>query len=128
MDPGILPGSTRTRRTPRDADPFHSTPSRPLTMETRAHHLLIGSFAILAFLIGLGFVLWLSKTGAEREFRHYDVVFTEAVTGLSKGGLVQYNGIKVGEVSRLSLDPRDPRKVIARVRLEGGTPVKQDTV
>ncbi len=97
-------------------------------METRAHHLLIGSFAILAFLLGLGFVLWLSKVGADREFSDYDIVFTEAVTGLSKGGLVQYNGIKVGEVSRLSLDPADPRKVIARVRLDGGTPVKTDTV
>ncbi len=97
-------------------------------METRAHHVLIGSFAILAFLLGLGFVLWLTKMGADREFRYYDVVFTEAVTGLSKGGLVQYNGIKVGEVSLLSLDPKDPRKVIARVRLDAGTPVKQDTV
>ena len=38
-------------------------------METRAHHILIGTFAILAFLLGLGFVLWLSKTSADREFR-----------------------------------------------------------
>ena len=96
-------------------------------METRAHHVLIGSFAILAFLLGLGFVLWLSKTSADREFSYYDVVFTEAVTGLSKGGLVQYNGIKVGEVTQLKLAPDDPRKVIARVRLDGETPVKVDT-
>lgn len=96
-------------------------------METRAHHILIGSFAILAFLLGLGFVLWLSKTSADREFGYYDVIFTEAVTGLSKGGLVQYNGIKVGEVSQLKLDPADPRKVIARVRIDGGTPIKVDT-
>ena len=95
-------------------------------METRAHHVLIGSFAILAFLLGLGFVLWLSKTSADREFSFYDVVFTEAVTGLSKGGLVQYNGIKVGEVTQLKLAPDDPRKVIARVRLDGDTPVKVD--
>jgi phospholipid/cholesterol/gamma-HCH transport system substrate-binding protein len=96
-------------------------------METRAHHILIGSFAILAFLLGLGFVLWLSKTSADREFGYYDVVFTEAVTGLSKGGLVQYNGIKVGEVTQLKLAPDDPRKVVARIRLDGDTPVKVDT-
>lgn len=96
-------------------------------METRAHHILVGTFAILAFLLGLGFVLWLSKTSADSEFRYYDVIFTEAVTGLSKGGLVQYNGIKVGEVTQLKLAPDDPRKVIARVRLDGGTPVKVDT-
>ena len=96
-------------------------------METRAHHILIGTFAILAFLLGLGFVLWLSKTSADREFHDFDVVFTEAVTGLSKGGLVQYNGIKVGEVIQLKLAPEDPRKVIARIRLDGDTPVKVDT-
>ena len=96
-------------------------------METRAHHILVGTFAIVAFLLGLAFVLWLSKTSADREFRYYDVVFTEAVTGLSKGGLVQYNGIKVGEVTQLKLAPDDPRKVIARVRLEGDTPIKADT-
>jgi phospholipid/cholesterol/gamma-HCH transport system substrate-binding protein len=97
-------------------------------METRAHHLLIGTFAILAFVLGLGFVLWLSKVGADREFTYYNVIFTEAVTGLSKGGLVQYNGIKVGEVVQLKLDPQDPRKVIAYVRIDGGTPIKQDTI
>lgn len=97
-------------------------------METRAHHILIGTFAILAFALGLGFVLWLSKASADREFGLYDVVFTEAVTGLSKGGLVQYNGIKVGEVVQLKLAPDDPRKVIARVRIDGGTPIKTDTV
>ncbi len=97
-------------------------------METRAHHILIGSFAILAFLLGLGFVLWLSKTSADRQFGYYDVVFTEAVTGLSRGGLVQYNGIKVGEVEQLKLAPDDPRKVIARVRIDGGTPIRKDTV
>ncbi|MEO8011627.1 MAG: MlaD family protein [Dokdonella sp.] len=97
-------------------------------METRAHHILIGSFAILAFLLGLGFVLWLSKTSADSEFGYYDVIFTEAVTGLSRGGLVQYNGIKVGEVVQLKLAPDDPRKVIARVRIDGGTPIRKDTV
>jgi phospholipid/cholesterol/gamma-HCH transport system substrate-binding protein len=97
-------------------------------METRAHHILIGAFAIAAFVLGLGFVLWLSKTSADKEFGLYDVVFTEAVTGLSKGGLVQYNGIKVGEVVQLKLAPDDPRKVMARVRIDGGTPIKTDTV
>ena len=72
-------------------------------METRAHHVIIGAFAIGVFLLALGFVLWLSKSSIDREFAVYDIVFNEAVTGLSKGGLVQYNGIKVGEVTQLSL-------------------------
>ncbi|MGB0134883.1 MlaD family protein, partial [Dokdonella sp.] len=96
-------------------------------METRAHHILIGAFAIAAFVVGLGFVLWLSNSGADSKFSDYEIVFTEAVTGLSKGGLVQYNGIKVGEVTQLKLDAKDPRKVIAQIRLDSDTPVKVDT-
>jgi phospholipid/cholesterol/gamma-HCH transport system substrate-binding protein len=98
-----------------------------MTMETRAHHVLIGAFTIGVFLLALGFVLWMSKSGADRRYNEYEIVFTEAVTGLSVGGLVQYNGIKVGEVSALRLAPDDPRKVIARVRLDASAPVRQDT-
>ncbi|MFI4969367.1 MAG: MlaD family protein [Lysobacterales bacterium] len=96
-------------------------------METRAHHVLIGAFTIGAFLLALGFVLWLSKSSVDRTYNDYDIVFTEAVTGLSTGGLVQYNGIKVGEVRELHLATDDPRKVIARVRLDATAPVRQDT-
>lgn len=96
-------------------------------METRAHHVLIGAFTIGVFLLALGFVLWMSKSSVDQKFNDYEIVFTEAVTGLSVGGLVQYNGIKVGEVSALKLAPDDPRKVIARVRLDASAPVRQDT-
>lgn len=96
-------------------------------METRAHHILIGAFTIGVFLLALGFVMWMSKTSGDRRYAEYEIVFTEAVTGLSVGGLVQYNGIKVGEVSALSLSPDDARKVIARVKLDATAPVREDT-
>src|SRR3954468_9414682 len=96
-------------------------------METRAHHVIIGAFAIGVFALAMAFVLWLSKSRIDQEFALYDIIFNEAVTGLSKGGLVQYNGIKVGEVVQLTLAKDDPRKVIARIRLDADTPIKQDT-
>ncbi len=96
-------------------------------METRANHVLIGLFTILVCVLGLLFALWAANYAANRDWDEYEVVFTEAVTGLGTGGIVQYNGINVGEVRRLSLDPKDPRKVIARIRLTADTPVKIDT-
>lgn len=96
-------------------------------METRAHHVLIGLFTVLAVTAALLFALWLGKSSVDQEFRVYDVVFKEAVTGLSIGSAVQYSGIKVGEVSTLGLDPRDPRIVRARIRVASTTPIKQDT-
>ena len=96
-------------------------------METRASHVLIGAFAFATLILGFLFVLWLGKLSLDREWEYYDIVFTEAVTGLTVGGAVQYNGIQIGEVRKLSLDPKDPARVIAHARVAGDTPVKVDT-
>ncbi|MCG8292724.1 MULTISPECIES: MlaD family protein [Pseudomonas] len=96
-------------------------------METRAHHVLIGLVTVLVVAGAMLFGLWLTKSSVDTAFKDYEVVFNEAVSGLSRGSPVQYNGIKVGDVSSLRLDPKDPRRVLARVRLSGDTPVKEDT-
>ena len=96
-------------------------------MEPRAHHVLIGLFTVLTVGAALLFALWLNKAGADRAFTDYEVIFNEAVSGLSQGSAVQYSGIKVGDVISLGLDPDDPRTVRARIRIVGHTPIKQDT-
>jgi len=96
-------------------------------METRAHHVLIGLFTVIVVAGALLFGLFLAKSSVDREFKDYQVVFNEAVSGLSNGSSVQYSGIKVGDVISLRLDPKDPRRVLARIRLGGDTPVKEDT-
>lgn len=96
-------------------------------METRAHHVLIGLFTVLLVTGGLLFALWLGKSSADRSFSEYEVVFEETVTGLSRGSAVEYNGIRIGDVHALWLDPEDPRKVRARIRVAAGSPIKQDT-
>jgi phospholipid/cholesterol/gamma-HCH transport system substrate-binding protein len=96
-------------------------------METRANHVLIGAFTILISILAVAFALWAANYSSSKQWDQYEVVFSEAVTGLGTGGIVQYNGINVGEVTKLRLDPKDPRKVIARIRLQADTPVKVDT-
>lgn len=96
-------------------------------METRANFVLIGAFTLLVALGLLAFGLWAAKFSSDRNWQQYQVVFSEAVTGLSVGSPVQYNGIAVGSITDLALDPNDPRKVIAQLRLNASTPVKTDT-
>ncbi|THF63752.1 MCE family protein [Pseudothauera nasutitermitis] len=96
-------------------------------METRAHHILIGLFTLIVVGAALAFALWLGKAGHDKQFNHYDVVFEEAVAGLSKGSTVEFNGIKIGEVNDLRLDPRDPRRVLARIRVDSKAPIRTDT-
>ncbi|MBD8525442.1 MlaD family protein [Pseudomarimonas arenosa] len=96
-------------------------------METRAHHVLIGVFTLVVVAAAMAFALWVGKSSLDREWQPYLIVFTESVTGLTVGGAVQYNGIQVGEVRRLSLDPNDPSRVLAEVRIGSEVPVKTDT-
>jgi len=96
-------------------------------MEPRAHHVLIGLFTVLAAAVAVVFALWLGGAGKNGGERHYVVVFNEAVRGLSEGSAVQYSGIKVGEVVKLSLDPGDPRTVRARIKVQDNIPVRRDT-
>lgn len=96
-------------------------------METRAHHILIGLFTAMAGAGLMLFVMWMSQSVVDSDIKRYDILFREAVSGLSVGSVVQYSGIRVGDVEQLTLDPEDPRQVWARVRVAANTPVKTDT-
>lgn len=96
-------------------------------METHARYFLIGVFSLVVTIALILFTLWLGKLQIDREYREFDVRFHESVTGLSVGGIVQYHGIQVGEVRKLSLDANDPRQVRVRIRVAADTPVKTDT-
>lgn len=96
-------------------------------METKANYVLIGAFTLIVSVGLLLFGLWAAKFASDRNWNRYEVIFNEAVTGLTEGSSVQYNGISVGTVERLRLDPRDPRKVRALLKLSNDAPIKVDT-
>ena len=96
-------------------------------METKANYVLIGAFTIAVSVCLLLFALWGANWSSERSWQQYLVIFNEPVTGLSEGSAVQYNGIAVGTVERLSLAPDDPRRVRALLRIQARAPVKSDT-
>ncbi len=96
-------------------------------METRANFVLIGAFTLFGILGSLGFFLWLAKVEVDQQYAYYDVLFPD-VSGLGDAGDVRYNGLPVGQVVRLSLDPIDPSKVRVRLEVDAKTPVKTDTI
>lgn len=96
-------------------------------METRANYVLIGLFALAVIAGAFGFVYWFSRAGEVGDRATYRVVFDGAVSGLRTGGWVLFNGIKVGEVSDLKLNPQNPRQVIATVTVDKSVPLRTDT-
>jgi phospholipid/cholesterol/gamma-HCH transport system substrate-binding protein len=96
-------------------------------METRANYVVIGLFTLAVIAGAFGFVYWFSRTGDGGERAAYRVVFDGAVSGLRTGGWVLFNGIKVGEVSDLRLNPQNPRQVMATINVDKSVPMRTDT-
>ncbi len=96
-------------------------------METRANHALIGAFTLAVIAAAFAFVWWFSDIGQNRDRAIYRIQFPGAVSGLTPGSAVLFNGIRVGDVVNLNFDPQDPAKVIARVEIAKNTPVRTDT-
>jgi phospholipid/cholesterol/gamma-HCH transport system substrate-binding protein len=96
-------------------------------METRAPYALIGFFVLAIVGSVFGFVYWLHNTGGLGERTIYRVRFENTVSGLLTGAPVLFNGIRVGEVTGLNLDPGNPRQVIATIAVVSTTPVRADT-
>src|SRR5215475_12648109 len=96
-------------------------------METRAPYALIGAFVIAIFGAVFGFVYWLHNTGGLGERAVYRIRFENTVSGLVAGAAVLFNGVRVGEVTSLNLDPDNPRHVNAKIVVVARTPVRTDT-
>lgn len=96
-------------------------------MERNAHYALVGLISLVLTIAIVLFVMWLARLQFAEQYDTYDVDFTGPVRGLSAGGEVYFNGIRVGEVTRLSLDAENPNRVVARVRVASDAPIRTDS-
>jgi phospholipid/cholesterol/gamma-HCH transport system substrate-binding protein len=96
-------------------------------METRARYALIGLFMLAVIAASFGFVYWLENKGGFGQRDVYQVRFQGSVSGLLPGSGVLFNGLRVGEVTGLSLNPDEPQEVIATIGIANGTPIRADT-
>jgi phospholipid/cholesterol/gamma-HCH transport system substrate-binding protein len=96
-------------------------------METKANYTLIGVFTLAVVVAVFGFVFWFQSIGGSGERTYYRVAFDGSVAGLRTGGSVLFNGIRVGEVIDLRLNPKQPQQVVATVSIDKAVVVRTDT-
>ncbi len=96
-------------------------------MENRARYTLIGLFVLAIIGAAFGFVYWLENTGGLGEHATYIVRFNQPVSGLTSGSGVLFNGVRVGVVSDVRLDPNDPKRVTLTLSIDPQTPIRADT-
>lgn len=92
-------------------------------MESKAQYALIGTMVIIFIIAALSAVLWLSGSNLDQEFDEYVVTFDGPIRGVQEAAEVRFNGIKVGEVTTIRLDPDDPNKVRVSIAVFVETPV-----
>jgi phospholipid/cholesterol/gamma-HCH transport system substrate-binding protein len=97
-------------------------------METKAHYALVGFFAIALVAATALFAVWLGQLRFSQTYNEYDIVFQGPIRGLEEASEVRFSGIKVGEVTRLRLDPDNSSNVIAHIRISSDTQVTDDSV
>jgi phospholipid/cholesterol/gamma-HCH transport system substrate-binding protein len=97
-------------------------------MEIRARYTLIGLFTLSAIIAAFAFVYWLNNASGLTGRDVYRVRYENTVSGLLKGSAVLFNGIRVGEVTDLELDPGHPKQIMAILGVNRSTPVRADTV
>jgi phospholipid/cholesterol/gamma-HCH transport system substrate-binding protein len=96
-------------------------------METRARYALIGVLTLGVIIAAFAFAYWLRSAGGFSERVVYRIRFDSPVIGLLRGSRVLFNGIPVGEVTGLALNPSDPRQVMVTIAVDRATPVRADT-
>jgi len=96
-------------------------------METRAHYVAVGAFVLAVIVLGFVAVVSLGRIEFAQELSRYYVFFRGSVSGLSKGALVQYNGITVGRVIDVRVDPDDLENIQVTVEIDKSlVPIKAD--
>jgi phospholipid/cholesterol/gamma-HCH transport system substrate-binding protein len=97
-------------------------------MERNANYALVGLISVILTIGLVVFCVWLAGSGLSRSFDTYNISFEGPVRGLSQGAEVHFNGIKVGDVTRIYLDPKDSRLVIATAKVTSDVPIRTDSV
>jgi phospholipid/cholesterol/gamma-HCH transport system substrate-binding protein len=93
------------------------------------NYTVVGAFVIALGAALIAAVLWLAAGGAWRQkVDFYLTMMEESVAGLSINAPVKFNGVDVGQVRTIRLDPANPERVILTLAIQRGTPITVDTL
>lgn len=97
-------------------------------MEPKVNYTVVGLFVVMLGIALVFVFFWLTAVKQGKVYRTYLVYVHEEVTGLTIDGPVRYNGVPVGFVSRIELDPNNPQLVRLMLKVEEGTPITTSTI
>jgi phospholipid/cholesterol/gamma-HCH transport system substrate-binding protein len=97
-------------------------------METRASYVLIGGFVVSVLALVFVAVIWLGRSEFHREKNYYDIYFSGSVTGLNTGAPVRYNGVQIGRVEEIQIDPANIERVRVTIQVDRPDVIREGAV
>lgn len=96
-------------------------------MNNNRKNFIVGLFLLIGMFATSGVFIWFNAD-QNKQFDHYVAIFHEPVDGLSASSKVKYNGVEVGGIEKVELDPKNPSNVHVSISIEHGTPITVTTV
>lgn len=96
-------------------------------METKGYYAAVGFFVIVLTAVGIVIALWLSVGLNTKSYADYAIYMKESVAGLSVSAPAKYNGVDVGTVKKIAIDPTDPKRVVILISIDPKTPINTAT-
>jgi phospholipid/cholesterol/gamma-HCH transport system substrate-binding protein len=97
-------------------------------VETTARHTLVGAFVLAILLAVFVMIIWLARIEPGKTSAFYDIYFFGSVTGLNEGAPVRFNGVQIGRVEEISLDPANIERIRVRIEVERPAVIKEGAV
>ena len=97
-------------------------------MYSRVNYTIVGIFVLLFGAGMVWFAFWLAKYGLQKEFDTYRLEMKESISGLSGDAKVKLNGVNIGRVSKIQINPQNIETVEILVEIEKGIPIKEDMI
>lgn len=96
-------------------------------MATRSEKVKLGIFMTVSGLLLAGALAVLTGSEVWEERDRYMINFRQSVSGLEPGAPVKQRGVRVGYVGDIRVSPDSVEKVQVWIKINPGTPIKQDT-
>ncbi|MCK5876774.1 MAG: MCE family protein [Candidatus Marithrix sp.] len=96
-------------------------------MDSKVNYAIVGLFVIVLSMVLIASILWLSVDFDKKQYRTYQVYIQESVSGLNLKSPVKYNGVTVGYVNDINLNPKRPNEVQVLLNIEHDLQLRQDT-
>ncbi|PID29363.1 MAG: hypothetical protein CSB55_01935 [Candidatus Cloacimonadota bacterium] len=96
-------------------------------MVTKSQKIRLGVFVTLTTLVFISVIFAVIGSKLVQKFDTYFVHYSDvSVNGLTIGSQVKYHGIGIGRIEDIGVDAEDVSKIIIKVSIKRGTPVKSD--